>query len=396
MTAPASHRVVVTGCGALSPLGMTATALVAGVAAGRSGIRRVTRAVQMGLPVTTAGEVEGLPLDTPERELEMSRRPIAEALAQSGLSPARAGFVWTTGLDTFRDEGEAPGATSAGARFATLARDFGGPRRMIATACSAATQAIGEAFHLVRRGRAAAAVAGGATTMVTPFYLVGFSWLQVLALDPERDDGGGGDDPARACRPFDRERRGFALAEGGAALVLEPLAAARARGAPILAEIVGFGTSQDAHDLNRPPPDGAAAELCMRRALDDAGLTPDAIGAVNAHATGTRAGDPAEAAALRRLLGARWQRTPVSSAKGALGHAISAAGALEAIVAISSSRTGVIPPTTNLRQPDDDCALDHVVGAARTVAPGPVLSCSFGMGGQNAALIFAPPPVANT
>ena len=127
MTAPASQRVVVTGCGALSPLGMTAANIVSGVAAGRSGIRRVTRTVQMGLPVTTAGEVEGLPLGTRERELEMSRRPIAEALAQSGLAPARAAFVWTTGLDTFRDEGEAPGATSAGARFATLARDFGGP-----------------------------------------------------------------------------------------------------------------------------------------------------------------------------------------------------------------------------------------------------------------------------
>jgi 3-oxoacyl-(acyl-carrier-protein) synthase len=384
--ASSHERVVVTGCGALSPLGTTAAELVAGAATGRSGIRRLARAVQMGLPVTTAGEVDGLPLDTAERELEMSRRPIAEAVAQSGLLPAHAGLIWTTGLDSFRDELEAPGPTSAGARFAALAKDFGGPRRMIATACSAATQAIGEAFHLVRSGRAAACVAGGATALVTPFYLIGFSWLQVLAPDQDADD------PARACRPFDRRRRGFALAEGGAALVLEPLPAARARGAPILAEIAGFGTSQDAYDLNRPPPDGAAAELCMRRALDDARLTPDAIVAVNAHATGTRAGDPAEAAALRRLLGTRWQRTPVSSAKGALGHSISAAGALEAIIAIESCRTGVVPPTANLDQPDDDCALDHVVGAARRVAPGPVLSCSFGMGGQNAALIFAPPP----
>ena len=381
-------RVVITGCGALSPFGTTAADLVAGVASGQSAIRRLPRAVQMGLPVTAAGEIAGLPLDTPERDLEMSRRPIAEALAQAGLAPARAGLVWTTGLDTFRDALEAPGATSAGARFATLAQSFGGPRRMIATACSAATQAIGEAFHLVRRGRAAACVAGGATAMVTPFYLIGFSWLQVLAVDQTQD----ADDPARACRPFDRTRRGFALAEGGAALVLEPLDAARARGATILAEIVGFGTSQDAHDLNRPPPDGAAAELCMRRALDDGGLTPDAIGAVNAHATGTRAGDPAEAAALRRLLGPRWPRTPVSSAKGAIGHSISAAGALEAVVAIETARTGVVPPTANLEHFDDDCALDHVVGRARTVAPGHVLSCSFGMGGQNAALIFAPPP----
>ena len=384
----ARPRVVVTGCGALSPLGATAAQLCAGAGAGRSGIRRAERFVEAGLPVTAVGEVEGLPLDTPARDLEMSRRPIAEALAQAGLAPGRAGFVWTTGLDTFRDELQAPAATSAGTRFATLAANFGGPRRMIATACSAATQAIGEAFHLVRRGRASACVAGGATTMVTPFYLVGFSWLQVLALDQDGPD----DAPARACRPFDRSRRGFALAEGGAALVLEPLAAARARGATVLAEVLGFGASQDAYDLNRPPPDGEAAELCMRRALDDAGLAPDAITAVNAHGTGTRAGDPAEAAALRRLLGARWQRTPASSLKGAIGHAMSASGALEAVVAIASSRTGLVPPTVNLEQPDDDCLLDHVIGAARTVSPGPVLSCSFGMGGQNAALIFAPPP----
>jgi len=388
MTATSNQRVVVTGLGAVSPLGTTAAALWAGVAAGRSGIRRLPRFVDAGLPVTTAGQVDSLPLETPERDLQMSRRPIAEALAQAGLAPARAGFVWTTGLDTFRDELQAPVATSAGARFAALAQDFGGPRRMIATACAAATQAIGEAFHLVRRGRVAACVAGGATTMVTPFYLIGFSWLQVLALD--RDDGS--DEPARACRPFDRGRRGFALAEGGAALVLEPLAAARARGAPILAEVLGFGTSQDAYDLNRPPSGGETTELCIRRALEDARLAPDEIAAINAHGTGTRAGDPAEAAALRRVLGARWNRTPVSSAKGALGHSMSAAGALEAVVAIESSRTGVVPPTANLDEPDDDCALDHVLGVARTVAPGPVLSCSFGMGGQNAAVIFAPPP----
>jgi 3-oxoacyl-[acyl-carrier-protein] synthase II len=163
-------------------------------------------------------------------------------------------------------------------------------------------------------GRASACVAGGATTMVTPFYLVGFSWLQVLALDQDGPD----DAPARACRPFDRSRRGFALAEGGAALVLEPLAAARARGATVLAEVLGFGASQDAYDLNRPPPDGEAAELCMRRALDDARLAPDAI-APSTRTARERA--PAIPPRPPRSAGcwARAGRTPVSSLKGALG-----------------------------------------------------------------------------
>ena len=257
----------------------------------------------------------------------MSRRPIAEALAQSGLAPARAGFVWTTGLDTFRDEAGSArrdlGGRSLRDAGARLRRSAPDDRDRLLVGDAGDRRGVPPGPPRPRgRGRRRRRDDDGDAVLPRRLLLAAGP-----GAGPRRDDGDGADDPARACRPFDRERRGFALAEGGAALVLEPLAAARARGAPILAEIVGFGTSQDAHDLNRPPPDGAAAELCMRRALDDAGLTPDAIGAVNAHATGTRAGDPAEAAALRRLLGARWQRTPVSSVKGALGHAMSAAGA---------------------------------------------------------------------
>ena len=255
---------------------------------------------------------------------------------------------------------------------------------MIAAACASATQAIGEAFHLVRSGRVSTCVAGGATAMLTPFYIFGFAWLQALALDQP------GEDPASACRPFDRRRRGVALGEGGAALVLETLEGARARGASPLAELRGFGVSQDAYDLNRPPLEGGGAELCLRRTLDDAGCAAADIDVVNAHGTGTRAGDPAEAAALRRLFADSWRRTPVSSIKGALGHAMAAAGALEAVAAIQTCRTGLVPPTCHLTEPDEECALDHVIGESRKTPARAVLSSSFGMGGQNAALIFSP------
>ena len=376
-------RVVVTGLGAVSPFGLTAQALWDGLVAGRSAVRAIDQFVAARLPVIAGGQV---PLDVPEtsRDLAISQHPIDAALAQAGLAPEAAGIIWANGLDTFAHQDGALVERSAGACFAAVTARFGRPRRMIATACASATQAIGEAFRLVRRGAVTACVAGGATVMLTPHYALGFAWLQAVAV--HRD----GRDPATACRPFDRTRDGFVLAEGGAALVIEPLASAIARGAPVLAEIVGFGASQDAFDLNRPPPDGAGAELCMQRALDDAGLAGDALGAINAHGTGTRAGDPAEVAAIRRVLGDRWRAVPVTSIKGAVGHPMAAAGALQAVAAVQTCRTGLVPPTCNLVEPDVNCELDHVIGGARAIDALPVLSSSFGMGGQNATVIFTP------
>jgi 3-oxoacyl-[acyl-carrier-protein] synthase II len=252
---------------------------------------------------------------------------------------------------------------------------------MIAVACATGTAAIGEAMRLVRGARVDACVAGGSSTMLGAFYLIGFHALRAVAVDVA------GEDPALACKPFDRRRRGFALADGAGALVIESLASARRRGAVPLAEIAGYGASQDAFDLNRPPPDGAGALLAMQRALADAHL--DGVDAVNAHGTGTLAGDIAEAAAIRALLPDAWRRVPVSSLKGAIGHAMAAAGALEAIAAIETCRTGIVPATANLDDPDPACALDHVIGAPRETAAARVLSVSFGMGGQNAAIVIA-------
>jgi 3-oxoacyl-[acyl-carrier-protein] synthase II len=376
-----ARRVVVTGLGAVSAIGDTAAALWDALLNGRSGIARVPRLVAARLPVTVGGEVEAVPHGRAERDVAIANGAIDTALEAANLERGAVGFVWATGLDNYQDGESGPVFRPAGRCFAALARPFGGPRRMVAAACAAGTQAVGEAFRLIRAGHVEACVAGGSSCMLSPFYIVGFTALQALATEE-------GDDPASVCRPFDRRRRGFALSDGAGALVLESLASARQRGAHVLAEIVGYGTSQDCWDLNRPSEDGRGAERCLRRTVEDAGLEPGDVDAVNAHATGTRVGDLAEAAAIRRFFGGDWVDKAVSSLKGAIGHAMAAAGALEAVAAVATCRTGVVPPTVNLREPDDGCELRHVIGQPSDEDVRSVLSASFGMGGQNAAVLF--------
>ena len=375
------RRVVITGMGALSALGATTHDLWSGLLANRSGVRRVSRLVKWGITVTTGGEVDAVSPDNVERDHEIANRAIDDALAEAKRDAAECGFIWSTGLDTFQMGLSGFVHRSAGRCFSNLSSRFTGPRRMIAAACASGTQAIGEAFRLIQNGQVDACVAGGLSVMLTPFYLIGFAGLQAVAID-------NGDDPSLACRPFDKRRKGFALADGAGAMVLETLADARQRGAQVLAEVIGFGMSQDAFDLNRPCEDGAGAELCMRRALADGALTSEQIDAVNAHATATYSGDLAEAVALKKLFARRWQEVPVSGSKGAIGHAMAAAGVLEAIVAAQTCATGIVPPTVNLRDVDDGCELDHVIGEPRDVNAQTVLSVSFGMGGQNAAIIL--------
>lgn len=375
------HRVVITGMGALSALGTTTRDLWNGLLSNRSGVRRVQRLVDCGITVTTGGEVDAVSHENADRDHEIANRAIDDALAESKRDAAGCGFVWSTGLDTFQMGPRGFVHRSAGCCFSNLASRFEGPRRMIAAACASGTQAVGEAFRLIQNGQVDACVAGGSSVMLTPFYLIGFAGLQAVAVD-------NGDDPSLACRPFDRKRKGFALADGAGAMVLETLESAREREATVFAEVIGFGVSQDAFDLNRPCDDGAGAELCMRRALADGGLSVEQIDAVNAHATATYSGDLAEAAALRKLFANRWREVPVSGSKGAIGHAMAAAGVLEAIVAAQTCATGIVPPTVNLRHVDEGCELDHVIGEPRDVDAKMVLSVSFGMGGQNAAVIF--------
>ena len=375
------HRVVLTGVGALSALGATAQELWSGLLNGRSGVRKVSFLAQARTAATTGGEVESIPHDQTDRDHEIATRAINSTLQSAACEPADCGFVWSTGLDTFQAGPQGLIQRSTGCCFSGLAKHFRSPRLMIASACASGTQAVGEAFRLISSGRVERCVAGGSSVMLTPFYAMGFAGLQALVTDQEHDG-------EAVCRPFDRRRRGFALSDGAGALVLESLESAERRGVLPLAEVAGFGVSQDGFDLNRPCEDGAGAELAMRRALDNAGLAPDDIDAVNAHATGTFLGDLAEAAALRRLLGERWPEVPVSSIKGALGHAMAAAGALEAIVGAYSCARGIVPPTVGLEDPDTGCELDHVIGRPLESGARTVLSTSFGMGGQNAAIIL--------
>ncbi|UCE04635.1 MAG: beta-ketoacyl-[acyl-carrier-protein] synthase family protein [bacterium] len=374
-----THRVVITGTGAISALGDSTDALWEGLLASCCGIRRLSRFVEIGLPVTTGGEVVSIPYYQIDRDEVIASRAIEAAFSEAELSSQNVGFLWATGLDTFQVSENGFTYRSAGKCFTALAKRFTGHKRMIATACASGTQAIGEAFNLIRDGQIECCIAGGSSTMLTPFYLIGFAGLQAIAIDNENENS------VAVCCPFDRKRRGFTLADGAGAVVLETLDSARRRGVKILGEVIGFGVSQDAFDLNRPAENGVGAILCMERSLINAGISPKDIDAVNAHGTATYLGDLAEAAAIRYLFG---EKIPVSGIKGAVGHAMAAAGALEAIVALKTCVTGIVPPTVNLVQPDENCELNHVIGEPLFTDAKTVLSVSFGMGGQNAGIIL--------
>lgn len=251
-------------------------------------------------------------------------------------------------------------------------------------ACAASTQAIGDAFRLLRDGHADAAICGGMDSMIHPFGMISFQLLGALS---QRNDA-----PGTACRPFQKGRDGFLMGEGAAMLVLETLEAATARGIRPLAEIVGYGSSCDGYNVTAPRPDGAGAAAAMRGALADAGLPPDAIGYVNAHGTATELNDPAEAKAVRDVFGARAARLPISSVKPVIGHTIAAAGAFEFAACLAAIAKDRIPPTSSLVAPEDvdpECAgLDHVVSGGRAGCPEHLMTNNYGFGGQNASLIL--------
>jgi 3-oxoacyl-[acyl-carrier-protein] synthase II len=257
---------------------------------------------------------------------------------------------------------------------------FQGPNIALVTACTTSTHCIGMAARLIAYGDAEAMVAGGAEHGITPLGLGGFCSARALST---RNDA-----PQAASRPWDRDRDGFVLSDGAGALVLEEYEAARRRGAPILAEVVGFGMSGDAHHITAPPESGAGAQLCMAAALRDAGLAPDGVQYVNAHGTSTSLGDLAETRAIRAVFGAAADRLAVSSTKSTTGHLLGAAGAIEAVFGVLAIRDQVAPPTANLDNPDPDCDLDYVPNTARSMQIDAVLSNSFGFGGTNGSLVF--------
>jgi 3-oxoacyl-[acyl-carrier-protein] synthase II len=398
--------------GAVSPLGLDVPSLWEGVRTARNGIGPITLCDAEGLESRIAGEVRGFDpqnyMDRKEvrrndRFIHMAVAAAREAIAAAELrvTPENAesiGVIIGSGIGgietladavhTLRDRG--PGRispfmvpamiTNMAAGQVSMIFGLKGPNFCPTSACATGAHAIGEAVETIRRGWADVMVAGGSEAPIVPVGIAAF--VSARAISTRNDE------PETASRPFDATRDGFVLSEGGAVLVLEELEHALARGARILAEVVGYGLSADAFHITQPPAGGEGALRAMKMALKHAGLAPDALDYINAHGTSTPAGDVAETQAIKTLLGERAYRVPVSSSKSQFGHLLGAAGAIEAIVTVLAIQNGMLPPTINLRTPDPQCDLDYVPNAARPGSIDVAMSNSFGFGGHNVALVF--------
>ncbi len=405
----AARRVVVTGMGAISPLGNSAAELWAGASQGHSGIGLITRCDTSAYPAKIAGEASTfdpklyMDFKDARRMSRASQFAVAatrEALADAGLDkealPDDTGVLLGTGNSSFPDL-EAASRTMierGGMRISPFAMpmvlpsmsggqiaiQFGvhGYNSTVSTACASGTQAIGDAAEVLRRGAASVMITGGTEAPICEVGLAGFCVMRALSTR--------NDEPERASRPFERDRDGFVAGEGAGILILETLERAQARGARIYAEVLGLGSSNDAYHLTAPPPDAGGAVRAMRWALRDAGLETTDIDYINAHGTATPHNDHSETLAIKSLFGAGAYRVPISSTKSMIGHCLGAAGALEAITTIRALQEGLIPPTINLDQPDPECDLDYVPHTARKAPITMALSNSFGFGGQNASL----------
>jgi 3-oxoacyl-[acyl-carrier-protein] synthase II len=407
--------VVITGIGLVCPLGIGREEAWAAARAGRSAAGPITRFDASGLRVQIACEVPDFrPEDFLEHRAARRMDRFAQlavaagrlALADAGLAVegdgARIGTVVASGIGgaEMREAAHArlvregpdrvpplsvPGTTlNMAAAQVSMTLGLRGPVTCVTTACAAGAQAIGEAAAAIRRGDADAMLAGGTEAPLTEFWVAGFDAMRVLS---RRND-----DPAGAARPYDVARDGFLIGEAAALLTLERLDLARARGARPIAEVAGFASTADAHHLADPDPEGRAYAAAVRAALADAGLAPEEIGYVNAHGGASQPGDPAEILALRQALGASAATTPLSSTKPLHGHCMGATGALEAALAVLAVHDGALPATANLGEVDPACSgVDHIQGAARSIAIGAALSTASGLGGHNAALVVVHP-----
>ena len=424
----AGRRVVVTGMGMVTPVGLDVESSWEALREGRGGVGPVTLFDAGTFATRIAAELKGFDLsrdlgdDAPRweghgRNTKIALAVAAQAVRDSGLFEGREidrtrfGVYLGSGegqadfprfvdlvhrsldggrVDTRRFTGQGIGLLDPlleaeqepGTPAGHLAAAFGarGPNLSCLTACSASAQAIGEAAELIRGGEADVMLAGGVHSMIHPFGLTGFILLTAMSTR--------NDDPGRASRPFDRDRDGFVLGEGGGMLVLESLEHARARGAAIHGEVAGQASTADAFRLTDCHDEGRGAVASMRLALEDAGLNPEDVDYVNAHGTSTKVNDSVETLALKLALGDHAPRVPVSSTKSMTGHLIAAGGVVEAIACLLAIRDGVVPPTVNLDHPDDDCDLDYVPHAARDRAVDVAMSNSFGFGGQNTTLVL--------
>jgi 3-oxoacyl-[acyl-carrier-protein] synthase II len=406
------RRVVITGIGLVSSLGIGTRATWDGLLAGTSGVDRVTRFDVSAFAAQIAAEVRGFdPLDyVDKKDVKKMDVFIQYAIAASQFAMEDSGLVVTPG--NAAQIGVFIGSGIGG--FATIEREHsalldGGPRKIspffipatiinlasgqvsirfgakgpnlaTCTACSASAHALGESFEIIKRGDADAMISGGSEAAITPMSVGGFASLRALSTR--------NDDPKRASRPFDKDRDGFIIGEGAGVLILEELEHARARGARIYAEMVGYGVSADAHHITAPSEDGDGAVRAMAMALRKAGIEPSAVDYINAHGTSTPYNDKLETMAIKRCFGEHARRIAISSTKSMTGHLLGGAGGLEAGISALAVHQQIAPPTINLDHADAECDLDYVPHVKREMPMTYVLSNSFGFGGTNAALLF--------
>ena len=409
------RRVVVTGLGIVSPIGNTVAEAWEAALAGKSGITRITRFDPSRLASQIAGEVKNFniePYMSPKEARRMDlfiHYGIAAALQawrESGLqvtpqNAERVGINFGSGIgglplieaqkEELKEKGPRrispffiPGSIiNMTAGLLSIELGAKGPNVAMVTACTTSTHCIGEAGKSIRYGEADVMIAGGSEAVVTELAMGGFASARALSTR--------NDDPATASRPWDKDRDGFVLGEGAGAVVLEEYEHAKARGAKIICELIGYGVSADAYHMTAPSEDGDGAFRCMRNAMRDAGIEPGKINYINAHGTSTPLGDVAETKAVKRALGEHASKVVVNSTKSMTGHLLGAAGGVEAVFTALAIRDQVSPPTINLRTPDPACDLDYVPNAARKMPINVAMSNSFGFGGTNATLIFARP-----
>ena len=431
------NRVVITGMGWITPMGHSVEAVWPRLLKGESGISRTTIFDASTFPTSISAEVKDFRLadhvDSTElhagagRNTQFALAACRQAWRAAGLDRStldldRVGIYLGSGegsldFDAFTTaalsawKSEAAGGGIDSVKWAELATELmnvtreleqepnmplshlalltgaRGPAFNCLTACAASTQAIGEAAEILRRGDADVMIGGGAHSMIHPFGVTGFNRLTALCSDEHLQRAVGTSDPACASRPFDNVRGGFVLGEGAGVVILETLEHAQARGATILAEVVGYGSTADAFRITDQDPQGMGAVVAMREALADARLAPDDVHYINAHGTGTRENDGNETSAIKQVFGDDAKRVPVSSIKSMMGHLIAAAGAVELICCVLALRDQMLPPTTNLDNPDPECDLDYIPNEARKANLNVAMSNSFGFGGQNDTII---------
>ena len=403
-------RVVVTGLGAITPVGNDVEATWRAAVDGESGIDFIRSFDASAFPVRIAAEVkefDPISVAPPKEARRLDRNVLLalgaakEAMGDAGLNgfdPARVGVVFGSAIggflgimeqgDVLRERGPdrvsphfLPNVLvdSASGQIA-ISLGLRGPNYAVVSACATGSHAVGEAAELVRRGDADAVLAGGTEACMHPLILAGFCAMRGLAAEDEH--------PPRASRPFDATRAGFVIGEGAAVLVLEELEAARARGATIYAEVVGYGASNDAYHMAAPDPESVGVGEMMHAALRRAGLEPEDVDYINAHGTSTPLGDLAETKAIKDVFGDHAYELAVSSTKSVMGHTFGAAGAIEAMMCVLAIRDGVLPPTINYETPDPECDLDYVPNEARKADVKVALSNAMGLGGHNATLVF--------